>query len=81
MNRTKDQSNATDCLTTKFDSDGLPIAVNHSGWNIQQLSNNGWRVLNCQPIACKNEARSLVDKYRHASPDKEYRVYEALDAA
>lgn len=65
-------------MQTKFDEDGLPLATNHAGWNVECLEGrSGWKAVD-DPYNHKWIATILMNHYQDKYPDREFRVYEAL---
>jgi hypothetical protein len=66
-------------MQTKFDEDGLPLATNHAGWNVEGFEGrNGWNAVHDTPIEDKGDAKILLNHYQNKFPEREFRVYEAL---
>jgi hypothetical protein len=67
-------------MQTKFDEDGLPLATNHAGWDVQGYEGVwGWNSINDSPFESKAAAHIVKDHYQKKYPDGEFRVYEALE--
>jgi hypothetical protein len=66
-------------MTVVFDEDGLPLATNHLGWNVERLTTDGWKPIHEDPIEVKSDARAVMELAQTISPKAEYRIYEALE--
>lgn len=64
----------------KFDEDGLPMATNHAGWDVQVMTYDGWETINHRAIESKSAAREWRDELLEINPGQEFRIYEALTA-
>lgn len=62
----------------QFDEDGLSLATNHEGWDVQHLTDAGWVAVNDEPIPSKRDARVLLVRCQTCWPQREHRVYEAV---
>lgn len=79
LNRHDIEDMMPETMKTKFDEDGLPLATNHEGWNVEGFEGiYGWNVINSQPFQSKYAAKVYMEYYTTNYPDREFRVYEAL---
>jgi hypothetical protein len=65
-------------MQTQFDEDGLPLATNHAGWNVEKLTEKGWVPTFAEPMESKSDAQDCMKLAKYLNPGQEYRVYEAL---
>jgi hypothetical protein len=66
-------------MQTKFDEDGLPLATNHTGWNVEGFEGvYGWNIINDTPLDDKGDAKILCGQFQDKYPGSKFRVYEAL---
>lgn len=63
---------------TAFDEDGTVLAVNHVGWDVQELAATGWRAITTPPFPTRRQATTALSCWVAEYPEKEFRVYEAV---
>lgn len=68
----------TGAIRTRFDDDGLSIATNHEGWDVQHLTDSGWRPVNDKPIESKADANTLLTAFQEGLLRAGIPVYEAV---